>query len=758
MSQRVKNSVLKLLATLTILSTCVLLMSCTSSTLLVEEMHSKNSDQRIKFLIMHYTGVDYQGAVRELVNQGGVSSHYLLPESHDKTYLDDDLKVLKLVNEDERAWHAGHSYWQKRRGVNDQSIGIEMVNTSKCEPFPQKKTLLARGQDITAGQMCFFHDYDPKQIELLIKLSTEILKKNPDIAPTNIIGHSDIAPLRKADPGPRFPWYQLYQAGIGAWYDKETVLKYWQLFEQQIPNIALVQQALKHYGYDLNETGKLDQQTQAVLHAFQTHFVPWNITDSVDEQTVATLFALLEKYMPKNGEALLARFQSELVPIAKLQESLNKRGQVDKNFPQQGSSHNEGVNGRAIFKSYQRRGEIIIDNQEAISADIFINGEKLNIEKPLQAYNTYRYSLKRRTRNGNNSVKIENILPEGASLNVTIPYPSLEEKTKKYKQDFIKVDALMNDDVENDSLSAVLVVIKDGKIIKNSAYGYARKFSDGGELLAIPVKMTTNTLFDIASNTKMFATNFALMKLVSEGKLDVSKPISHYLPACRDAGHGLNTVKDILTHHAGDVSNTKRMDSDTGDMLLGMIVEKVTGMTLDKYIEYDIYHPLGLKSTTFNPFKRGFRKNQFAATEIPDITRGNLVEQVHDEKPEHAFSGLFSTGKELAVLAQVLLNRGGYGEKSLFSNKIIDQFINLDDHEDREWRFSPYASASVYGHIGLTDTVTVIDPEHDLAIILLTNACHGEIEADVQDCQFTGKQFETEKYANLISLVYESVF
>ena len=812
-----------------LLSICSFLTSCTSDGLSIEEVHSKNYGQRIKFLIMHYTGGDYQNSLQALVQKGNVSSHYLIPESHDKTYLNDELKVIELVKENERAWHAGSSYWQGRSAVNDQSIGIEIVNASKCKNLPQEQTGLAKGQRLVnetlpAKKMCFFPDYDPKQIELLIELSKEILKKNPDISPTNIIGHSDIAPKRKSDPGPRFPWYQLYQAGIGAWYEQDTVLKYWQLFDLQMPNVGLIQQALHRYGYEIQESGELDSQTQSVLHAFQTHFIPWKISDRIDEQTVATLFALLEKYMPEHAKTLLVRYEHELVSVNTASVIESKNGQIDQIFPQQDRSSRELVNDRAIFKSYQGRGEIIIDNQDAISTDIFINGEKLNITEPLQAYNTYQYRLNKRTKNGDNTFKIENILPEGAKVSITIPYPVLEDETSKHKQHFTQVDALIKNDIKQGFPGAVLLVLKDGKIIKNSAYGYARKFADGGELLTSPVKMTTDTLFDIASNTKMFATNFALMKLVSEGKLDTSLPINYYLPTYRGEGRDLRTVKDILTHSAGyapqvkfftrendlgpkffshDSNKTKnliltqvpfavgrsakRMYSDTDYMLLGMLIEKITGMPLDLYVEYDIYHPLGLKNTVFNPLQKGFRKNQFAATEIHGTTRGNRVRyenvrtyvlqgEVHDEKAYHSLAGvaghagLFSTAEDMAVLAQALLNRGGYGNKQLFSGKVIDQFVKPDDgngtyglgwrranNGDRKWHFGPYASGSAYGHTGWTGTATVIDPEHDLAIILLTNARHSEIEGGDKNYQFKGKQFETGKYGSVISLVYEAV-
>ena len=818
------KALIKISSKAVLLLTCMLLASCISSRLPVQKIYSKNHDQRIKFLIMHFTADNYQNSVNKSVNKGGVSSHYLLPESHDKTYLDDNLQVFKLVNEKDSAWHAGNSYWQGREALNEQAIGITMVNTAKCERLPSNKTELANFQNIAAEQMCFFPDYDPKQIDLLVQLSKEILQNNPDISPTNILGHSDIAPLQQIDPGPRFPWFQLYQAGIGAWYEKETVLNYWQLFDQQTPTISLVQAALKNYGYGIIESGILDKQTQAVLHAFQTHFVPWQITDKIDVQTVATLFALLEKYQPKSSKILLTRYQKELSPRAKPKQFIAKKGQIEQRFPQKNRSDRELVNDRAVFKSYQGCGEIIIDNQDASSADIYINGEKINIAEPLQAHNSYQYSLKKRTENGENTFKIDNIYPEGASINVTIAYPRLQDESGKHQQKFTKVDTLINEEVKQGFPGAVLLVIKDGKIMKNSAYGYSKKYADGGELLSSPVKMTTDTLFDLASNTKMFATNFALMKLVSEGKLAVDFPINHYLPSYRGAGRDLRTVKDILTHHGGYSPqvgfftrdnhlgsaffsqddertkeliltkvpfavgrNTKRIYSDTDYILLGMLIEKVTGMSLDNYVEYAIYHPLGLMNTVFNPLAKGFRINQFAATEIHGNTRGNRIDfdnvrryvlqgEVHDESAYHSLdgvaghAGLFSTGQDLAVLTQVLLNRGGYGNKQLFSDKVIDQFIKSDDgngtyglgwrranNGDSKWHFGPYASSSAYGHTGWTGTVTVIDPEHDLAIILLTNARHSEIEGDDQDFQFKGKQFETGKYGSVISLVYEAL-
>jgi N-acetylmuramoyl-L-alanine amidase len=514
-----------------------------------------------------------------------------------------------------------------------------------------------------------------------------------------------------------------------------------------------------------------------------------------------------------------------VVPI----KLLTQRGQIDEVFPQNERSSRELVNDRAIFKSYRKRGDIIINNTDATSADIYVNGRKLNIAQPMQAYNTYRYSLQKRTKNGDNTFRIENIEPVNATLSVTIPYPELREVTnkrsiRKYIKKFSKVDDLIEKDVEDGFPGAVLMVIKNGEVIKHTAYGFKRKYDNEGKPLLNPVKMTKNTLFDLASNTKVFATNFALMKLVSEEQLNVNLPISYYLPAYQGDSRELRTVKDMLTHNAGYAPQvqffmrdnalgekffsqeatktkqlimtqvpfavargTKQMYSDTDYMLLGMLIEKITGQSLDQYLEHTVYQGLGLKNTLFTPLDKGRRSNQFAATEIHGTTRGGRVEfenvrdyvlqgEVHDEKAFHSLAGvgghagLFSTAGDLAILAQTILNGGGYAGKQIFTSEVNDQFMKPDDgngtyglgwrrayNNDMKWHFGPYASRSAIGHTGWTGTVSVIDPKHDLAIILLTNARHSEIIGDDKNYHFAGKSFETGNYGSVISLVYEAI-
>ncbi|MEM7390583.1 MAG: N-acetylmuramoyl-L-alanine amidase, partial [Pseudomonadota bacterium] len=451
-----------LLKQLCYLSSAALLVSCASNPYTYTQ--SANYSHRVKFLVMHYTAIDYEKSMRALVDEGGLSSHYLLPESGDPSYPKDDLEIIQLVDEKDRAWHAGRSFWQGREDLNDHSIGIEIVNVPSCHITEQTK--LAMEND--ASKLCIFPDYDAKQIELLIKLSKDILARNPDIGPTQVIGHSDIAPSRKNDPGPRFPWYQLYKAGIGAWYESDTVDKYWQLFSASKPSVELMQKALRSYGYEVIATGQLDSQTLDALSAFQMHFLPWHVSGNSDARSAAVLFALLDKYFPKKLERLFKEYQQQQQAVEPAPKTL-ANAQVIARIPALDPSSRALVNDRGTFTAYKGRGEIIIENQDATSADIFINGEKINIASPLTAEKIYQYSLAKRTRDGINTYKVENVLPEGASLTLRFPYPTLDKNSAQKR--FSAVDELINQEIKEGFPGAVLAVVKDGKLIKLSHYG-----------------------------------------------------------------------------------------------------------------------------------------------------------------------------------------------------------------------------------------------------------------------------------------------
>ena len=266
------------------------------------DVPSTNQDNRIHLLIIHFTSEDFAESMRLLATpvRFRVSVHYVVPEPGDPSYDRGRLVVHRLVHESQRARHAGISYWAGRQSLNDSSVGIEIVNQSRCESSdPEAEEQTPEMQD------CEFLDFPEEQLELVIALCKDILARNPDIDPVDVIGHGDIASNRRVDPGPLFPWKRLYDNGIGAWYDDDTVVRYRQEFRRAMPAMEFLQRALNTYGYELEPTGEEDVQSRFAVRAFQMHFRPAHYDGFFDDETAAILFALLEKYRPEQYAELL---------------------------------------------------------------------------------------------------------------------------------------------------------------------------------------------------------------------------------------------------------------------------------------------------------------------------------------------------------------------------------------------------------------------------------------------------------------------
>jgi len=295
-----KIGILALTSALIMASACS--TSGKSGTVVVD---SANQDSRVNIVVLHHTSEDFQGSLNILTEPSNypVSSHYLVPEPMDPTYEGEALKVYQLVQEDQRAWHAGSSYWKGQTKLNNVSVGIEIVNETYCHRA--KNMAQADTADWPSETICFYPDYPETQMALVIDLVNGILSRHPEVKPTHVIGHSDIAPQRKIDPGPRFPWERLHELGIGAWYDDETVIRYWEQFNVQMPSVLQMQEALHVYGYKIERSGELDEQTRNVLRAFQHHFLPYRVSKEFTVETAAVLYALVEKYYESDLKGLM---------------------------------------------------------------------------------------------------------------------------------------------------------------------------------------------------------------------------------------------------------------------------------------------------------------------------------------------------------------------------------------------------------------------------------------------------------------------
>ena len=244
--------------------------------------------ERIKSIVLHYTVSDNARSIKTLTT-GQVSAHYLILDH-------DDNKIYNLVPESERAWHAGNGGFAGRTILNDTSIGIEIIN-SGIKPEYQNAL---KNSNLEYHPFEHYVEFDELQIKKVAQLVQDIATRY-DISAKNIIGHADMAPSRKIDPGAKFPWQRLYeQYGIGAWYDAFDKQFFMNQDDFAAATIPEIKQAFRDYGYQINNSAEWDKTSRNVVYAFQLHFRPQQPTGEMDLETYAILKALNKKYADRD--------------------------------------------------------------------------------------------------------------------------------------------------------------------------------------------------------------------------------------------------------------------------------------------------------------------------------------------------------------------------------------------------------------------------------------------------------------------------
>ncbi|MEO9023250.1 MAG: serine hydrolase [Ginsengibacter sp.] len=366
---------------------------------------------------------------------------------------------------------------------------------------------------------------------------------------------------------------------------------------------------------------------------------------------------------------------------------------------------------------------------------------------------------------------------------------SAQQGGEKMKVDKLTkiVDSILRSQVNRNLIPGAVIEIKKGsKVLCKKAFGYAERNDYQNNPLVYPVVMTTDDLFDLASLTKVVGTTTSIMLLVDRGLIQVDDPVGKYIPAFNVGDKKQITIRNLLTHTAGlitwyplfyQASNKQEADqligelplafpvgkvrkySDLGFILLGEIIEKVSGMSLDQFDQKNIFIPLGMKHTTYNPLATGLFK-KFAATShgnpyetrmVHDTSLGYVFKEidpnqwnswrtytlrgeVNDGNAWYALhgvsghAGLFSTVDDLQKLVDMLMHNGKVGYKQFISKKTLQLFLTKDDFKnglgwmmDPDDSFMKNAPAGSFGHTGFTGTSITVVPSLDISVILLIN-------------------------------------
>ena len=507
------------------------------------------------------------------------------------------------------------------------------------------------------------------------------------------------------------------------------------------------------------------------------------------------------------------------------------------------------MNSICSIDSYADQGEFFIKIDEDVeSFTLYINDEIVDFSETGKN-KIYQLDYSKVSINGKNYIQITGIEPHynEPAISVYIPYPSLIEgmlEEEGFDPATLKlIEDIINEDIEYGFTSAQLAIIRHGKLIYSNTWGYLNSYDQDGNELKDKIPADNKTMYDLASVSKMFGPNFALQKLLSEGKVDLNDKVSQYLgdsfyedtldfAYTFGADPGIETMKqwkaslriiDLLKHEGGfppapgyfnlyrDAPSqelgsqyinllyagyehsektkqktleaicktplvyepgTDQIYSDVDYMILGLIVEKISGLSLDQYMKENFFEPLGLTRITYNPLENGYSKNDCAATELNGNTRDGAVEfpgartytlqgEVHDEMAWYSMNGvsghagLFSNAEDLAKLAYTMFT-GGYGYHRFFDTDVIDYFIGPKNNVQanyglgwarqadgrREWYYGTQSDSDTIGHQGWTGTLAMIDFDRDIVMVYLTN----KINSPIRDKQANPNGFRGSWY------------
>ncbi|WP_429876149.1 serine hydrolase [Fictibacillus sp. NRS-1165] len=313
----------------------------------------------------------------------------------------------------------------------------------------------------------------------------------------------------------------------------------------------------------------------------------------------------------------------------------------------------------------------------------------------------------------------------------------------------------------------VVLIARKGSIAKWEAYGYAARYTDNQFTeMEHPVPITKNTIFDLASISKIF-TATAAMKLYEQGKFKLDDRVADYIPEFKENGKESVTIRQLLTHTSGfepfiplykmgsnreerlhialthplkNAPGTTYTYSDLNMITLGVLVERLSGKSLDQYVKEVITGPLKMRDTMYNP--PAYLKPRIAATEYePYINRGIVWGEVHDENAWSldgvaGHAGVFSSAHDLAVFAHMMLQNGKYGHKRILKPSTVEllqenqlpQFPSnshgLGWELDQGWYMDALSDTATLGHTGFTGTTMVVSQKNKMIVLTLTNRVH----------------------------------